>query len=202
MSRWSARRPSTAILSVVLLASACTTGSASGAPSGSPTATVATSPSTSGPSATAAPPASTAAPPASTASAAAQPSPSPAEPSSAEPPPASLAVEGGDPVDGQLGSFTWADGGSDSPWLPGAPLTVGSGERLTVSVAHGLGVDGWSASRVPSGTANGVGAVALGSGAAPVTFAAPDPGSWSVQVTLRFAGDLGSATYYWQVTVH
>lgn len=187
MSRWFTRRPSTAILSVVLLASACTTGSASGAPSGSPTVTVATSPSTSGPSATAAPTASAAAP---------------TGPSSAEPPPASLAVEGGDPVDGQLGSFTWAGGGSDSPWLPGAPLTVGSGERLTVSVADGLGVDGWSASRVPSGTANGVGAVALGSGAAPVTFAAPDPGSWSVQVTLRFAGDLGSATYYWQVTVH
>ena len=25
---------------------------------------------------------------------------------------------------GELGSFTWADGGSDSPWLPGAPIVV------------------------------------------------------------------------------
>ena len=47
----------------------------------------------------------------------------PARPSRsrAEPPAATLAVEGGDPVAGQLGSFTWNGGGSDSPWLPGAP---------------------------------------------------------------------------------
>ena len=38
---------------------------------------------------------------------------------SAEPPAATLAAEGGDPVAGQLGSYTWAGGGSDSPWLPG-----------------------------------------------------------------------------------
>ena len=28
---------------------------------------------------------------------------------------------------GALGSFTWGDGGSDSPWLPGAPIAVGVG---------------------------------------------------------------------------
>ena len=50
-----------------------------------------------------------------------------------EPPAASLAVEGGDPVTGQLGTFTWGDGGSDSPWLPGAPIAVGTGEQLTVT---------------------------------------------------------------------
>ena len=38
--------------------------------------------------------------------------------SATEPPAASIAVEGGDPVTGQLGTFTWGDGGSDSPWLP------------------------------------------------------------------------------------
>ena len=29
----------------------------------------------------------------------------------------------------------------------------------------------------------------------------PPPGTWSVQVTVRFANDLGSATYYWRLTV-
>jgi hypothetical protein len=105
-------------------------------------------------------------------------------------------------VDGQLGSFTWGDGGSDSPWLPGSPISVGAGEPLTVSVADGVGVAGWTAKRVASGTANGAGAVALGTGsAAPITFAAPDAGTWSVQVTVQFAGGLGSAAYYWALTV-
>ena len=93
----------------------------------------------------------------------------------AEPPAASLAVEGGDPVVGQLGSFTWGDGGSDSPWLPGAPIPVGAGERLTVAIADGVGVgrvvrpagprrdrDG----RAPSGSAR----------AAAITFGTAEPG--------------------------
>jgi len=125
--------------------------------------------------------------------------------SAAEPPAASLAAEGGDPVAGQLGSFTWNDLGSDSPWLPGAPLTVGSGELLTVTLGGDAGDDvavaDWSARRVPAGTLNGSGAAGLGGGDAPVRFAAPGPGSWSVQVLVRFAGGLGSAAYYWQLTV-
>jgi hypothetical protein len=119
----------------------------------------------------------------------------------AEPPAAALAAEGGDPVTGQLGSFTWADGGSDSPWLPGTPVVVGAGEPLTVTLADGVAVADWSARRVPAGTTDGAGAVGLGSGPTPVTFAAPRPGSWSVQVTVTFAGGLGSAAYYWQLTV-
>jgi hypothetical protein len=120
---------------------------------------------------------------------------------SAEPPPATLAAEGGDGVAGQLGSFTWNGGGSDSPWLPGTPVDVGAGEPLTVTVADGVAVSDWSARRVPAGSANGIGAVALGGGPAPVTFRAPGPGSWSVQVLVRFADELGSASYYWQLTV-
>ena len=122
-------------------------------------------------------------------------------PSSAGPPPATLAAEGGDRVAGQLGSYTWDGGGSDSPWLPGAPVNVGAGEPLTVTVAGGVSVGGWSARRVPAGTKDGAGAAGLGRGDAPVTFSAPGPGSWSVQVAVRFAGGLGSAAYYWQLTV-
>lgn len=123
--------------------------------------------------------------------------------SATEPPSASLAVEGGDPVTGQLGTFTWGDGGSDSPWLPGSPIGVGAGERLTVTIA-GVGVATWSAKRVPAGTTGGSGATApisLGTGGPPIAFDAPGNGSWSVQVTVDFDDGIGSATYYWLVTV-
>jgi len=120
----------------------------------------------------------------------------------ADPPVASLAAEGGDPVAGSLGSFTWGDGGSDSPWLPGSPIAVASGEPLTVSLANGVPVGGWTAKRVPVGTSDGVGAVSLADGdAAPMAFPAPGPGTWSVQVVVTFGDNLGSAAYYWQLAV-
>ena len=175
-----------AMLLVIALASACDPGGSSGP--GASRVPVTSEP-------TAAPP--TGAPTPSAASAATTPSPN----TSAEPPPASMAVEGGDPVVGQLGSFTWGDGGSDSPWLPGAPIAVGAGERLTVVVADAAGVAEWTARRVPAGTANGTGAVGVGQGGSKIAFAAPPPGVWSVQVVVLFASDLGSATYYWQVAV-
>lgn len=118
------------------------------------------------------------------------------------PPSATLAAEGGEPATGQLGSYTWLDGGSDSPWLPGTSLTVGAREPLTVTIGGGVGVADWSARRVTAGTSDGSGAIELGQAAGPpVAFAAPAAGSWSVQVTVRFANDLGSATYYWRLTV-
>ncbi len=52
-----------------------------------------------------------------------------------------------------------------------------------------------------AGTTDGAGAVGLGGGPAPATFPAPAPGSWSVQVDVTFADDLGTAVYYWQVSV-
>ena len=45
-----------------------------------------------------------------------------------------LAAEGGDPVAGQLGTYTWAGRRIGRPWLPGAPIAVGAGEPLTVTV--------------------------------------------------------------------
>jgi hypothetical protein len=122
-------------------------------------------------------------------------------PVTAEPPGAALAVEGGDAVTGQLGSFLWGDGGSDSPWLPGSPITVGSGERLIATIADGVGVATWSARRVPAGATDGSSAVSLGTGGPPITFGAPPPGSWSVQLTVDFDGGLGTASYYWLLTV-
>ncbi len=127
---------------------------------------------------------------------------SPPAPSLADDPPsATLAADGGDPVAGQLGSYAWRDGGSDSPWLPGATIAVGAGEPLTVTVDDGVPVAAWTARRVPVGTSNGVGAIALGAGSGAVAFVAPDAGSWSIQVDIQFGDDLGSAAYYWRLDV-
>lgn len=122
-------------------------------------------------------------------------------PSGTEPPAAMLSAEGGEPVAGQLGSFTWRGGGSDSPWLPGSAIRVGAGESLTVVFAVDVGIVEWTARRVPASTTDGSGAAGLGSGPAPIAFAAPGVGSWSVQVTVRFADDLGDAAYYWAIEV-
>jgi hypothetical protein len=177
MSHWSVRRSVLAILPVALLASACAAA---------------------GPSGSVAPSAPAASPPPTEVVV----TPAPAgSVSVTEPPAATLAVEGGDPVIGQLGSFTWGAGGSDSPWLPGSPIAVGAGERLTVALVDGVAVATWSAKRVPAGTTDGSGTVGLGTGGPPIAFDAPGTGSWSVQVTVDFDGGLGSASYYWLVTV-
>jgi hypothetical protein len=188
MPRQSAGWTVVAILSTVLLASACTGGgsAASGSAAASPDGP--TPGPTRGPTATAAGSAMlTAAPTGS--------------PAGAAPPDATLAVEGGDPVVGQLGSFTWGDGGSDSPWLPGSPVSLGTGERATVTLSGGVRVASWTARRVPAGTLDGSGATGLGGGGATIAFSVPGPGRWSVQVDVRYADDLGSGTYYWQLTV-
>lgn len=191
MAGWSVLRRWLPMVLVALLSSACASGSPGASPAGTPagSATLTVPASSEVPTTPATtPPPSSATPPRS--------------PSTAEPPSASLAAEGGDPVTGQLGSFTWGDGGSDSPWLSGARLTVGRAEPLTVSISGGVATADWSARRVPHGTSDGSGAVAIGAGTTgPMTFIAPGPGSWSVQVTVGFAGDLGTATYYWQLMV-
>ena len=202
MPRWPARRSVPVVLAFAVLSGGCTgagVGPAASPTSGGPTAPAATAVASLTPSASPAP--------ASGSPALATASPEPATGSAsqpagaAEPPAASLAVEGGDPVTGQLGSYTWNGGGSDSPWLPGAPMTAGAGERLTLTLADGTAVETWSARSVAAGSTDGAGATGLGEGSAPVTFRAPPPGKWSVQVMVRFAGDLGSAAYYWKVTV-
>lgn len=118
-----------------------------------------------------------------------------------EPPAASIAVEGGDPIVGQLGSFTWENSGSDAPWLPGAPIHVAQGERLALTLAEPIPATNWSVSRTPASTfGTDIVGVAEGS-TATVRFDAPPAGSWSVSVTVWFAGNRGDATYYWRVDV-
>lgn len=120
---------------------------------------------------------------------------------SLEPPPdASLAAEGGDPVTGTLGSWTWAGGGSDSPWLSGAPIRLGAREPLAVRLAADEASTSWTAVRAPASAGNGVGATTLAEGTTAIRFEAPPPGAWTIALTVRFARG-GSAVYYWLATV-
>ena len=72
-----------------------------------------------------------------------------ATPRVGDPPVASLRVEGGDPVVGQLGTYSWAGGGSSSPWLPGAPIAVGAEETLIVTMDQPFIVTAWTAQARP-----------------------------------------------------
>jgi hypothetical protein len=124
------------------------------------------------------------------------------EPPMPQPPAASIAVEGGDPVEGQLGTFTWQNSGSDSPWLDGSPIRVGSGEQLTLMLDDPVEIDTWTVSRVQPGNRDGIGAVRMAEALhGPVIFDAPPAGIWSVEVSVRFADELGTALYFWQIAV-
>lgn len=130
-------------------------------------------------------------------------SPSVATPTDAAagPPTAQLAAEGGDPVEGQLGTYTWGDAGSDSPWLPGAPIAVGAGEPLTVTLAPESAIESWTAIHVPASADGPAGGVELGSGSGAPAFPAPGAGSWTVDLEVVFAGDQGTAHYAWRLDV-
>ena len=117
------------------------------------------------------------------------------------PPEAQLAAEGGDAVLGQLGSYTWLQSGSDSPWLPGAPIAVGAGEPLTVGLVPAGDLADWRARYVPSNAGDPRGAVVLGEGTGDPAFRAPKAGSWTVELFVEFAAGAGTASYYWLLDV-
>ena len=117
------------------------------------------------------------------------------------PPEALLAVEGGDPVMGQLGTNTWKNGGSDAPWLRGAPITVGAGEPLTVTFLPGFDVASGRTRYVPAASDGQTGGASLGEGVGQPTFRAPAAGSWTVDVSVTFHEENGRADYYWRLDV-
>ena len=117
------------------------------------------------------------------------------------PPVAALAAEGGDATDGQLGTYTWGDGGSDAPWLPGERMAVGAGEPLTVTFRPATAIETWSARAVPASAEGPAGATSLGQGSGAPRFAAPGAGTWTVEVRAVFANAVGEASYFWQLAV-
>ena len=117
------------------------------------------------------------------------------------PPDALLAAEGGDPVAGQLGTYIWGDGGSDSPWLPGAPIALGAGEPLIVTLDPATALESWGAVYVPATADGPAGALPLGDGSGPPAFAAPGAGNWTVDLQVTFADGAGSAHYAWRLDV-
>lgn len=148
--------------------------------------------------------------PAAVATDAGAPSPSPttppsvasAEPSPAVdgPPTALLRVDGGDPVAGQLGTYTWDGGGSDSPWLPGAPIAAATGEILTMTLPPDMMVTDWSAVIAPAANGDETGAIEAGAGSGPVEVTAPAAGTWTLAITVR-AGERGAATWFWRLEI-
>src|SRR5688572_20650507 len=117
------------------------------------------------------------------------------------PPDAVLAAEGGDRAAGQLGTYVWRESGSDSPWLPGAPLSVGAGEPLTVTLVPDGELRAWTARYVPAAAGGPEGAESLGEGAGTPRFGAPGPGAWTVEVFVAFAPGVGEARYFWRLEV-
>lgn len=117
------------------------------------------------------------------------------------PPAAVVAVDGGDPVVGQLGTWTWQQAGSSAPWLRGAPITVGRGEVMAIALDPPADIETWSASYVPLAADGPRDARPLATGPGEPRFGVPPPGDWTVVVRVEFAGGLGSADYAWAVTV-
>ena len=176
---------------LVVLLAACTTSSPTTS-SVSPSATA--SPSTA--LANGASPASAATAPAATMTAAASRSTA-----TSGPPQAQLTAEEGDPVMGQLGTYVWHGEGSDSPWLPGAPMAVGEREPLSMTFARPVDVTAWQARTVPAGADGPAGANAIGDGTGIPTFAAPTSGAWTLEVHVVFGDDAGDASYFWRLDV-
>ncbi len=117
------------------------------------------------------------------------------------PPAAALSVDGGDPVAGQLGPYTWGSTGTATGWLPGAPISVGDGETLLVTLDPPTDVATWSARYVPAGSDSPSGALDLPGTGEVGAFRAPPVGRWTVEVSLVFGAGRGEARYAWEVTV-
>jgi len=118
-----------------------------------------------------------------------------------EPPRANLLAGNGGPVAGDLGSYVIGEKGSDSPWLPGEPVTVPADSRMTIRLEQGIAIGPWQARMTEASDAEGLNALPFGSGAGDISLTAPRAGAWTLAVTLEFAGFDGEATYYWRVSV-
>ena len=118
-----------------------------------------------------------------------------------EPPQAGLIRADGEPVIGQLGTFLWRDGGSDSPWLPGTPATVDAAVPLEFGLSAAVPVASWHARLGRAGIDDPSSARPIGEGSSAIVVSGPPPGRWTVELTIFFGDGLGEARYYWLLDV-
>jgi hypothetical protein len=118
-------------------------------------------------------------------------------------PPDATLVAGRDRHAGEAGSWFWSGMSNDAPWLPAIALehaTIPSGP-VAVELEGGAEAESWSAQAATAADFQGAELTDLGNGTGGPAFDTPGPGDWVLAVSVRFAGGVGSATYYWSVTV-
>jgi hypothetical protein len=81
---------------------------------------------------------------------------------------------------GDVGSYAVGGFASDSPWLPGEPVTVRAGSTIRI-ILDGQPIGDWQASVAPEPD---VDVRALGEGSGSISFAAPTSGRWSLRVRI------------------
>ena len=82
-------------------------------------------------------------------------------------------------------------------------MKIGVGEVLTLRLANAEAIERWTAAMQAfplSATQSPIRGLGQGHATA-VSFSAPPRGAWSVHVSVDFAGNQGSAEYFWQITV-
>jgi hypothetical protein len=119
---------------------------------------------------------------------------------SLEPPPGATLVAGGVRQPGEAGSWAWAGGTSDAPWLPATALERVDvpASAVTVELDGGADVASWTASAASAHDTDGIDIEPLGDGSGTPSFRLPS-GDWVVAVDVRFADGRGSAIYYWHL---
>lgn len=130
------------------------------------------------------------------------PTPVPVTATPAGPPSATLSGTATGPSPGTLGSYTWADSGTDAPWIvPRDGSGASPGSRLEVAFEPAATPASWTARWAPV-AGSSAGDVARGvDGTGRVAITAPaEAGTWSLQLEASF-GQARGATWYWRLEV-
>lgn len=133
----------------------------------------------------------------------------PEPPVVALPPAGILLTAAGDEIRGILGSWTFENSGSDSPWLSAAGLPgvrAVAGSRLRVRLAGGQPIGAWSARAAAATDTRGERPIDMGAREVSeppldeLTLDVLPPGRWVLAVRLELADGRGDVTCYWLVS--
>jgi hypothetical protein len=108
-------------------------------------------------------------------------------------------ADGAEVAGGHLGAYSIGGATVDSPWLPGAGVTVSAGTQLSVELGRDLTPAEWTASYVPVDSL-GNDPTPLAGGRGAIDLMPPPAGQWSMLLDIRFEGG-GMAAFYWDVLV-